>query len=252
MQFIKLSRSETALAAVLALSMISAGCSSLAARTKYAALQQAIELSPERVDLRLNRGQIYLAGRDFKKADEDASFVIDREPDNALAYQLRGAALLGQKRYGSAAEAFTKLIELRPKDASPHVNLALVEAASGRYSQAEQELRKALETDPHCIQAALDLASLYRIMRRPQQAELNLKQAIEQNPDTTTLYVSWADTLYAQQNLEAMEAALSMLRQRKPNSGEAAIALGDFYSKVKQPDKAVTEYQRGLAIDHDN
>src|SRR5260370_38700501 len=49
-----------------------------------------------------------------------------------------------------------------------------------------------------------------------------------------------------------MEAVLSMLGRRKPNSGEAAIALGDFYSKVKQPDKAVAEYQRGLAIDHDN
>src|SRR6266852_1420068 len=40
----------------------------------FAALQQTIELDPQRVDAHVDRGRLYLASKEYQKADDEASF----------------------------------------------------------------------------------------------------------------------------------------------------------------------------------
>src|ERR1700684_245056 len=51
----------------------------------YAALEKTIELDPERLDARLDRGQLYLAGRQFTDAEGEANFILEKEPRNVRA-----------------------------------------------------------------------------------------------------------------------------------------------------------------------
>src|SRR5713226_4133264 len=43
-------------------------------RAAYGALEKAIELDPNRLDARVDRGRLYLAGRQFKQAEDEANF----------------------------------------------------------------------------------------------------------------------------------------------------------------------------------
>jgi tetratricopeptide (TPR) repeat protein len=218
----------------------------------YATLAKTIDLDPTRLDVRLDRGRLYLAAREFDQAEDEATFILKQEPKDAGAYQLLGAALIGQQKPDLALAAFSKLTELRPNDPSAYVNLALVEISLKRYAVAEQHLKKAAAVDPNSIQAYTDLANFYRLQNRAPEAQQVLQDAIAKNPEATSLYIYWASILTNQGKKDAAEALLSKLRKQLPNSADAAMAIGDFYFQRKETDQALADYRRGLAVSPKN
>src|SRR5580658_5136376 len=64
----------------------------------YTSLEKAIELDPGRLDARLDRGRLYLAARQFDRAEDEANDILKHEPNDVAAYQLLGAALIGQQK----------------------------------------------------------------------------------------------------------------------------------------------------------
>src|SRR5271170_8357774 len=48
-------------------------------RGAYASLEKAIELDPGRLDVRLDRGRLYLAARQFDKAQEEANAILQKD-----------------------------------------------------------------------------------------------------------------------------------------------------------------------------
>ena len=137
----------------------------------YASLEKAIDLDPSRLDARLDRGRLYLAAREFDKAEEEAQFILQQEPNNVAPTQLLGAALIGKQKSDQALAAFSKVVELRPNDPSAYVNLALVEISLHRFREAEQHLKKAVAVDPKSMQATIDLANFYRLQNQSTRSE---------------------------------------------------------------------------------
>ena len=45
----------------------------------YASLEKAIELDPQRLDARLDRGRLYLAARQFDNAEDEANFILKQD-----------------------------------------------------------------------------------------------------------------------------------------------------------------------------
>jgi cellulose synthase operon protein C len=218
----------------------------------YGFLEKAIELDPKRVDVRLDRGRLYLAAREFGKAEEEANYLLKQHPDDVAAYQLLGAALMGDQKHDKALEALSKVTELRPNDASTYLNMALVEISLQRSADAEQNLKKAVAIDPKSIQAYTYLASFYRLQKRNPEAQAILQQGVERIPDATPLYMEWASMLTDQGKGEETETVLDKLRKQRPNSSDAAMAIGDFYFQREQTDRALVEYRRGLSADPKN
>ncbi|MGC2333753.1 MAG: tetratricopeptide repeat protein, partial [Candidatus Acidiferrales bacterium] len=93
----------------------------------YASLEKAIGLDPTRLDARLDRGRLYLAARQFSNAEDEANFILQQQSDDVGAYQLLGAALMGEQKPDKALAAFAKVTQLRPNDPNAYVNMALVE-----------------------------------------------------------------------------------------------------------------------------
>src|SRR2546422_8977618 len=115
----------------------------------YAALQQAVELEPGRLDVHLDLGRLYLAAGEFRKAEDEASFILEREPRNVGAYQLLGGSLAARQQNDRAIQAFAKAAELSPKDPSSYINLALAEIGLSRFADAEKNLERAVRSEEH-------------------------------------------------------------------------------------------------------
>jgi tetratricopeptide (TPR) repeat protein len=218
----------------------------------YASLEKAIELDPGRIDARLDRGRLYLAAREFDKAEDEANSILQKEPKNVGAYQLLGGSLIGQQKPDRALESFSRVAELLPNEASSYVNLALIEISLHRPADAERHLKKALQIDPKSIQAYTDLANFYRLENRAPEAEQALQDGIAKNPTATSLYIEWEAMLTSQGKKDEAGALLDKLRKQSPNSGDAAMAIGDYYFKRKETDQALVEYRRGLSVDPKN
>ena len=112
----------------------------------FGALEKTIELDPSRSDARLQRGRLYLLGRQFDEAEQDANTILRADPNNAGAYGLLGGALLGQGTSDQAREAFSKRAQLSPNDANSYLDLAMVEISLRRFPEAEEQLKKAIAT----------------------------------------------------------------------------------------------------------
>src|SRR5207302_5475871 len=171
--------------------------------------------------------------------DDEASFILEREPDNASAYEVRGAAMLARQQLEKALQAYGRLAELRPQDPTPFTDLALVESNLKRFPEAEQHLRKAIELAPLAVPSYINLANFYRLRQQLPEAEQVLKDGVKRNPDAAPLYINWADLLYAQHKAEGATGVLTKLRERKRNSAEIAIAIGDFYFQRGETEPAL-------------
>ncbi len=225
----------------------------------YGALEKAIELDPNRLDARLDRGRIYLAARDFegpgggfKKAEEEANFVISQDPKNVGAYQLLGAALISQQKSEAALAAFSKIVELTPNDSSTYVNMALVEISLHRLPEAEQHLKQAIQLDPKSVQANIDLANFYHLQGKLPEAQQVLQTATQNSPNAIPLYVDWANMLSSAGKGEEADGILAKLRNQLPKLAEAAISIGDYYVQRNNSEKALEEYRRGLSVSANN
>src|SRR5216684_3353602 len=64
----------------------------------YASLEKAVELDPNRMDARLDRGRLHNAAREFDKAEDEANSILQQDSKNVGAYQLLGAALIGEEK----------------------------------------------------------------------------------------------------------------------------------------------------------
>jgi cellulose synthase operon protein C len=218
----------------------------------YGYLEKTIELDPTRLDARLDRGRLYLAARQFDKAEDEANFVITQDPGHVAAHQLLGAALIGEQKPAQALAAFSKVTELLPDNPSAFVNVALVEISLHRYDDAERHLKKAIAVDPKSIQAYTDLANFYRLQNRVPEAQQVLQDGLAKNPDGIPLYLDSVSVLVGQGKGDEAEALLGKLRAEAPNSTDATAAIGDFYFRRQETDKALAEYRRGLAVSPKN
>src|SRR5579883_1284184 len=65
-------------------------------------LQRAIQLDPDRADARLSLGGLYVRTKEYAKAEEEANFVIARDPNNAAAYEILSISLMLQQQKGES------------------------------------------------------------------------------------------------------------------------------------------------------
>jgi tetratricopeptide (TPR) repeat protein len=218
----------------------------------YALLEKTIELDPTRLDARLDRGRLYLAARQFNNAEEEAGFILKQQSNDVGAYQLLGAALIGEQKPEKALAAFAKVTALRPKDPNAWVNLALVEISLQHVADAGQHFEKAVAVDPQSVQARVDLANFYRLQNQTAEAEQVLRDGIAKTPDSTPIYMQLASTLTSEGRTADAQAVLETLGNRLPKSPDAAMAIGDFYFQRRQTDQALAEYRRGQSLDPKN
>ena len=80
---------------------------------------------------------------DYKKAMKDAEAILAINPDHSGAYQARGGAYLGQKKYKESEADLTRAIELNPRDHVSYTVRAAVYEMQGMAAQAQADKLKA-------------------------------------------------------------------------------------------------------------
>jgi tetratricopeptide (TPR) repeat protein len=212
------------------------------------ALTRAADLAPGRIDVHLALADLLVAVQRFDESEKEARLVLQKDPNNAHAYQVLGEALWARRQTGPAVEAFTKLTELRPREGEPYTDLAIAQLSAKNLPEAEKNFKKAVEVDPHYVVGVLNLAKYWESRNQPGEAEQVLSKGVQVNPEGIPLYLAWARLLADERKPEAVEAVLDKLRSRLPQSLAAAQAMGDFYASQRDSDRALAEYRRALSI----
>lgn len=122
------------------------------------AIERALALGPDSLDLHLQRAHVLQALGEDAVAKAAYLRVLQRDPDRLDA--LGGLAqLLGRTGFTSAARTLLeRAVARHPGDLASHVNLAALRARGGDPQAARALYEKALQIDPQCLQAHAGLS----------------------------------------------------------------------------------------------
>src|SRR5262249_42640514 len=135
-----------------------------------------------------------------------------------------------EKQYATAMDRVQKLIDKDPNQAQPWALRGKIYAAQGDFTHAEQDLLKAIDSDPNLVPAYLLLAQLYLATNREQQAIEELNKSMQKNKNASALMLLGMiqDRL---KNFEAARDAYEKLLALVPNSSLALNNLAVLYSE---------------------
>jgi len=117
------------------------------------------------------RGVYYLFNRDFKKAAEEYSALIQQFPMDSAAHTNLPLAYFYNREMQKAFEEGQKAAEFAPKNILPRINLVWYAIGIGKFDVAEEVFRGVMQMNPEFFDALVPLALVQLAQDRPREAE---------------------------------------------------------------------------------
>jgi tetratricopeptide (TPR) repeat protein len=118
-------------------------------------LQQALKAYPDDLNLLYSRAMLAEKRNDLPLLEKDLRFILEREPDNAMALNALGYTLADQTtRYDEAKRLIDQAHQLNPQDPAVLDSLGWINYRLGNLAEAETWLRRALKQMPDAEVAA--------------------------------------------------------------------------------------------------
>jgi tetratricopeptide (TPR) repeat protein len=118
------------------------------------------------------------------------SRLIERDPNDAVAYLRRGSAYHREGDVGHASADFDRAIELNPKDPRGYFGRGKVNASRGQGDHAIADFDQAIRLDPRYAEAYEGRGSVLTSLRQYDRAIADLDEAIRLDPKTPHAYSS--------------------------------------------------------------
>ncbi len=113
-------------------------------RNAYQAFSTALQLAPDRSDIKLSLAKLYLVTRSGDKAEKLCAEVLETEPENTKAKLLYGLSLAAQKdKADRAKEVLLSFLKEHPDMQEPYIALAGIYEREGNVDRAVALLKSA-------------------------------------------------------------------------------------------------------------
>lgn len=163
----------------------------------------------------LDKIKQYMSEGDFRKAIKELDFIISKEPNNAIAFYMRGKSAfieIQNEKYDNSLEATKSLI----------------------YSTIEHDLNKSIEIDPNIIDAYRGLMYLNRVVRNVDKEREFAQILLEKSKETS---------------IDALLILASSYLNNGKDESDFHQAIGfydDFIKRVDIEDSKMARFERGL------
>jgi tetratricopeptide (TPR) repeat protein len=163
-------------------------------------IQQALEQFPEDLNLLYTRAMLAEKRDDLALLESDLRFILEREPDNAMALNALGYTLADRTtRFAEAKQLIEQAHQLNPQDPAILDSLGWVNFRLGNLDEAERLLRQAMQQFPD-HEVAAHLGEVLWAQGKQQEARKLWREALKQQPDSailrsTLLRLTGAETL---------------------------------------------------------
>ena len=196
---------------------------------------EALALSPDHVDARLNRAVCQSLLGDEQGAIASYRQVIAIEADRAMAHFNLGTLLSRQGQLDDAVRSLEQALVLQPGMPGAHVNLGNALSSLGRPEEALQHFELAARQSPQQLEPRFNGAVLAARMGRTDQAEQWLREAAALAPTFGGARLELGRLLYnSGRNAEALEH-LRRAYELSPDSAAAAECLQAALSGATLP-----------------
>ncbi len=156
------------------------------------------------------------------------SSVIEKNPEDPSAYNMRGTAHGDARNYAKAIADFTKAVEIDPSYFQAFANRALIYVRLKQFDKALADFDHALTLSTEYPIAYFGRGMLYRIQNKQALALADFNKTLKFAPDHAGAYFNRGEIYLAR--------------------GENQLALADFNSAIDlEPNSSAPYYGRGLS-----
>jgi tetratricopeptide (TPR) repeat protein len=150
-------------------------------------IEQALGEFPEDLNLLYTRAMLAEKRNDIAQLEQDLRFILEREPDNAMALNALGYTLADRTtRYAEAQQLIEQALQLNPDDPAILDSLGWVNFRQGNLPEAERLLRQALERFPD-HEVAAHLGEVLWVSGQQREARKVWAKALKDQPDSPVL-----------------------------------------------------------------
>src|ERR1700719_47951 len=171
-----------------------------------APLQKFIAEKPDLAFAHFQLGYAYTALTRSNDAQAEYERAIALDPKMSEAYLNLGILLLDKQEYAAAVTPLSKAVELLPAQGRPRSLLAVAQDRSGDKESAARSFEGVLHLEPNDLTANQYLADIDLRRGKPAEAESRFRHALELRPDAQEILLGLAQSLEAQNKLEAAAA----------------------------------------------
>jgi tetratricopeptide (TPR) repeat protein len=195
----------------------------------------------------LQRARAALTGDRPQDAERIADEILKLEPRNAAALQVRGCALLMQKR---AAEALAPLQVAAQSlhDGETDTLFAMALRQTGRGEEALSRLKRAAKRQPPYAPAFYELGYLLMSLENYDEAIAALRRGIETAPMTPQLSIQLGEVLLRCRSYGEAKAAFTRALEIAPNSAAGLFGIAKAHQSLGEAATAATYYRRCLVL----
>ena len=180
------------------------------------------------------------------------SAIIARNPNDAQAYNTRGAAFAKTGHFSEAIADFTKAIQLQPDFAAAMTNRALAYRQTNRNDAALADFNRAIAANPSYGPAYLGRGNLERAQGSFDQALADLDQAIRFAPESAEALHARGLIRQRQGNHQAAISDFGAAIDRNPFAAPPYQARGQSYLALGQYQMALDDFNAALNVDNKN
>jgi tetratricopeptide (TPR) repeat protein len=245
-------------------------------------LQKSRELNPNDSESRLKLAMIYLLGRRQEEARDEATYVLQDDPNNldaliviadaattpeevdaALAqlelvradhedkakFHLAIGNLYIKKRDMERAEqAFKSAAAAEPDSVHAHLALGNFYLTKRELDLAEEEFKSAADLAPKQSLVQIKLVDFYIATQNTEQAKTLLADLVEEVPDFLPAWRRLAEVNFAERNYEDAARALDTFLEKSPNDPDAIELRGRIHAARGEAAEAVDRYREAIKL----
>lgn len=204
-------------------------------------------ITAEHVAALIARARGNHAKGDYDKAREDSSEAIRLDPQNAEAFEVRGDAWVGAKRFENGIDDYDAAIRLKPDIARLFARRAVAFGLMRQFRLAVRDYTEAVRLE-HSTAMLSDRAGAFKKVRRYDLAIDDQSEAIRLDPNSAELYDNRGQT-YARNN--AYDRAIADYNEAIRLKPTASFYLnrGTSYQLKGDLDLALADYDKAIALD---
>jgi tetratricopeptide (TPR) repeat protein len=156
---------------------------------------------PEMIDAHFIKGQILLKQGAYQLAQQEFTFVANRQPDNLDALMNLGLALQESGQLQKAKETYLNLHKARPNLDEPRKRLVHVYLQERNYAEAYPHIDALIKNNPNDKEMLLALGQLYSQTKEIKEGRELYSQFIELFPDDPHGYLGMGQIYQIEGNM---------------------------------------------------
>ena len=169
-------------------------------------LKKARELSPENPDVLLLEANILLTKGKKVKAFETCKKLIKKDKDNPRVYRMTAEVLISDLKFKQAEKFINKAIELDPENSNLYLLRSHLFIMMGKVPKILENLDEAVKYAGNDPKPYIARAMFQADIKEFDKALSDMDKALELDPDLVMVYLAKAKILQAQKkNKEALE-----------------------------------------------